>query len=400
MKNKLRKENKNISKLDFTKTKPIAFKFMYVGKNYEGLVIQNHTNNTIEFNLFSALKKACLVESIEKSNYSRCGRTDAGVSATGNVFNLNIRYKEKEKVDYLKILNNILPKDIVIWSQAEVDKSFDSRFSCLYREYKYFFLKKNMNIELIKKAASKLQGTHNFKNFCKIDKSDPNYLTKNYERRIYEFKVEDYQKSTFPYNYIKNSENNIFDMCIVTIKGSAFLWHQVRCMMGILFLIGKGLEEVSIIDEMFIVDSGKTFNYEIASDLPLILTNCEFEGVDFKSNIENSSENYFKLADLHEQNIIQIYMSSFSFDYLTNILKTSIEMNRTVFERLNEERSLLSEKKSDYIENDDLIKNNEFCANARLMINFFESKHRRKRNYTKLLNHKTNREIEKKKKNN
>jgi len=24
------------------------------------------------------------------------------------------------------------------------------------------------------------------------------------------------------------------------IKGSAFLWHQVRCMMAVLFMIGKG----------------------------------------------------------------------------------------------------------------------------------------------------------------
>jgi tRNA pseudouridine38/39 synthase len=123
-----------------------------------------------------------LVESIEKSNYSRCGRTDAGVSATGNVFNLNLRYKENENMDYLKIINNILPKDIIIWAKADVEKSFDSRFCCLYREYKYFFLKKNMNIELIKKAAAKLQGCHNFKNFCKIDKSNLNYLNKNYRK--------------------------------------------------------------------------------------------------------------------------------------------------------------------------------------------------------------------------
>jgi tRNA pseudouridine38/39 synthase len=28
----------------------------------------------------------------------------------------------------------------------------------------------------------------------------------------------------------------------MTIKGSAFLWHQVRCMVAVLFLIGQGLE--------------------------------------------------------------------------------------------------------------------------------------------------------------
>jgi len=34
------------------------------------------------------------------------------------------------------------------------------------------------------------------------------------------------------------------------LRGSAFLWHQVRCMMAVLFLIGKGQEEVSLIKHM------------------------------------------------------------------------------------------------------------------------------------------------------
>ncbi|KAL7617024.1 hypothetical protein Lser_V15G00158 [Lactuca serriola] len=30
------------------------------------------------------------------------------------------------------------------------------------------------------------------------------------------------------------------------IKGSAFLWHQVRCMVAVLFLIGQGLESPDV----------------------------------------------------------------------------------------------------------------------------------------------------------
>lgn len=371
----------------------MVFKFMYIGKNYEGLVIQNHTHKTVEHFLFSALKKASLIESVEKANYSRCGRTDAGVSATGNVFNLNVRYKEKEEMDYLKILNNILPKDIIIWAKAEVDTSFDSRFSCLYREYKYYFLRKNMNVNLIKQAAEKLEGTHNFKNFCKIDKSDHNYLTKNYERRIYEFQVDKYEKFIFPYNNqykrsLSNETNKIehesyFDMFQVTIKGSAFLWHQVRCMMGILFLIGNRLEDISIIDEMFNVNSGKVFNYEIASDFPLILYNCEFEGIEFKTSLQNSAENYFKLVDFHEQNLIQMYMSSFSFDYLNNLIRTSTE----IFNLFNKDADDFYMKNCNFNQAQLSLDANQ----ALDMIGVFEGKYRKKRNYTKLLNQKINR---------
>jgi tRNA U38,U39,U40 pseudouridine synthase TruA len=32
----------------------------------------------------------------------------------------------------------------------------------------------------------------------------------------------------------------------MTVKGMAFLWHQVRCMVAILFLIGENLEEPEV----------------------------------------------------------------------------------------------------------------------------------------------------------
>src|SRR5690606_6681012 len=155
--------------LKFDCIRNYAFKFMYYGKNYDGLVIQKDTKNTIEDHIFTALKRAKLIENENTCNFARCGRTDAGVSSVGNVFSLEIRYKEG--IDYIKILNNLLPKDIIIIGQCEVDDSFDARFSCLYREYKYFFTKNNMSIELMKQACRKLKGLYNFKNFCKIDKS-------------------------------------------------------------------------------------------------------------------------------------------------------------------------------------------------------------------------------------
>ena len=120
---------------------------------------------------------------MSSSNYSRCGRTDKGVNSSGNVFALNLRYNPK--YDYAKALNSLLQEDIFIISPCIVDDSFDSRFSCLYREYKYYFLKKNMIIQKMKEAANLLHGYHKFKNFCKVDKSDEYWEEKNYERRIF-----------------------------------------------------------------------------------------------------------------------------------------------------------------------------------------------------------------------
>ena len=53
---------------------------------------------------------------------------------------------------------------------------------------------------------------------------------------------------------------------MAVIKGSAFLWHQVRCMMAVLFMIGRKQEPREVITKLFDVDKIKDRpNYEIAS---------------------------------------------------------------------------------------------------------------------------------------
>ena len=54
---------------------------------------------------------------------------------------------------------------------AQVPASFDARFSCVFREYNYFFFIQNMSIELIASSAKKFVGLHDFRNFCKKDDS-------------------------------------------------------------------------------------------------------------------------------------------------------------------------------------------------------------------------------------
>ena len=331
--------------LDFTKTIPMAFKFMYIGEKYDGLVIQSTTKNTIEEKIFFALKKANFLENksteelISSSNYSRCGRTDKGVSSTGNIFSLNIRYNEN--YNYTKILNNLLPNDINILNNIIVDDSFDARFSCLYREYKYFFIKENLNIDIMKKACELLKGVHNFKKFCKIDKSDENWENKNYERRIYEIDIKKVDDINF--NLFNNEEYYSCYYCI--IKGSAFLWHQVRCIMSILFLIGNEQEEISIINEMLNVplNNNKEFFYNLADEKNLVLTDCVFEFYNFQSNNEeNSCESYFKLEKLYKNNLINNMINLHSIKILinnNNVFFKEINFNN-IFKKINNQRKI------------------------------------------------------------
>ena len=62
----------------------------------------------------------------------------------------------------------------------------------------------------------------------------------------------------------------------VQIDGQAFLWHQIRCIVTILFHVGQGLEKPSIVQSLLDTEMVKTKKpaYEMASDIPLVLSDC------------------------------------------------------------------------------------------------------------------------------
>ncbi|KAG7694410.1 hypothetical protein KL930_003729 [Ogataea haglerorum] len=264
---------------DFSKynRRRIALKFSYLGWNYHGLAYQNDTSNvpTVELFILKALEKTKLISNLDPTecDFSRCGRTDKGVSAMNQVISLTIRsnltedemtdpLNDVKELDYVKILNKVLPEDIRIHSIClRPPEGFDARFSCLSRHYKYFFEQANLNIEMMQKAASYFVGEHDFRNFCKVDGSKQ---IVNYRRKIISSSIE--RTDLGPNTYVFN------------LKGSAFLWHQVRSMMSILILVGQELEEPEIVRKLLDV---KLFpsrpNYTIASPLPLVLYDCEFD---------------------------------------------------------------------------------------------------------------------------
>lgn len=78
----------------------VALKFAYNGRKYYGfekVLDKAQTNSiTIEDKLFEAMSKVTMIKPegspLDKDlDYSKAGRTDAGVSAMGNVISLKIR---------------------------------------------------------------------------------------------------------------------------------------------------------------------------------------------------------------------------------------------------------------------------------------------------------------------
>jgi tRNA pseudouridine38/39 synthase len=96
----------------------------------------------------------------------------------GNFF-LNLKKSHPtNEIDYLKMLNGVLPNDIYIRAWTPVKINFNARFDCIYRKYKYYFILEDMDLDLMKKSSQKYVGKHNFINFCKINETE-----KKFERR-------------------------------------------------------------------------------------------------------------------------------------------------------------------------------------------------------------------------
>ena len=308
-----------------------------------------------------ALRKQRLEISWEGCQYSKCGRTDRGVSAFGQVIGIRVRsnapvskenpltngggndmqhpptppatgadvdadldsadLKEQEvrafdpindELPYVYMLNMVLPPDIRILAWCPTPpEGFDARYSCQERRYKYFFTNPAfcptpgpmglvyadgskaivregwLDIEKMRAAAKKLEGLHDYRNFCQIDASKQ---MPSCERRITHTEIEEVQSaplafSTDPELSASGEEaaSNVNDyhhdpgpkVYAIVIHGSAFLWHQVRCTAAVLFLVGQGLESLDVIDRLLdIKQTPGRPHYAMADDAPLVLWDC------------------------------------------------------------------------------------------------------------------------------
>ncbi|CAN8003847.1 unnamed protein product [Ixodes hexagonus] len=289
---------------DFSRFKKrhVALRFLYLGWNYDGYVVQEDTANTVEAALFQALQRTRLLDQRETSNYHRCGRTDKGVSAFSQVISVDLRsnltegpgvfvpdgYQPNEKsvarsaeLDYVKILNGVLPPEIRVLAWAPAEPSFSARFDCQQRTYRYFLPKGNLDVQRMHEAARLLVGEHDFRNLCKMDVG--NGVT-NYIRRILSTDLRECSDKSEPQD--GSSSGSGYQMLCLEIVGQAFLWHQVRCIVAVLLLVGQGLEEPEVVSKLLDVKTNpRKPQYGMASEIPLVLYDCQFEGLDWRYDV-------------------------------------------------------------------------------------------------------------------
>lgn len=137
-------------------------------------------------------------------------------------------------------------------------------------------------------AGKKFVGEHDFRNFCKMDAANVH----NYKRHVTSFEISPC--------YISFEGNQL---CAIKIRGSAFLWHQVRCMVAVLFMIGQGLESIDVIEALLDTNgTPRKPQYNMAPETPLVLQSCDFEGLKFTCSLDAGHA-----LRLHLQNECQVY---------------------------------------------------------------------------------------------
>lgn len=315
----------------------------YLGADYHGFAAQlNEKNvpiNTVEHQLFQAMVKVCLIKDMDSCGYSRCGRTDMGVSALGQVVGVWFRSKQaKEKgnddaasskdvrpllspldeLNYAAMLNRVLPPTIRILGWSDVPDHFNARFSCSYRMYRYYFPKRMLDIGSMRKAGEKLLGLHDFRNFCKMDVVN----VRNFERTLLRFAIRPVDGDASP----DEKHSGPDTMYYFEFKGTAFLWHQVRMMVGVLFLVGAGRETPEIVDWLLDVKANsRQPHYDMASELPLVLYDCGFHETRFNYNLREAQDIANTLEGLWHRWAIQATLSKIFIGGLVESLKAICE---------------------------------------------------------------------------
>ena len=173
------------------------------------------------------------------------GRTDAGVHAEAQVAN----FKAKSKIPLKKIqmaLNSRLPKDIAITHIEEAGLEFNAQKCARSKLYRYTIMNNDytdplirhfvaksfykLNINSMRKAATYLEGRHDFKSFQATDGKE-----KGSVRTIKNIKIE------------KDG-----DLVYIYIEANGFLYNMARNIVGALVEVGRGKFKVSSIKEILL----------------------------------------------------------------------------------------------------------------------------------------------------
>ncbi len=181
-----------------------------------------------------AMEAAASAINGEYTRVAGAGRTDAGVHAKAQICTFDMK-REWEPRSLMLAMNAHLPQGAGVMRAARVDESFHARFSAISREYRYFIWNASSIYPHMKNytcwlkrggydwraaslAAKTLEGTHDFRNFCRLEGCEHTTIRTITRARL-----------------IRRGKLVVFQ-----IRGDGFLHNMVRIILGALELAALG----------------------------------------------------------------------------------------------------------------------------------------------------------------
>ena len=165
------------------------------------------------------------------------GRTDAGVSASGQVVSL-LAPPGVDIRRLIRALNGTLPADVAVAAVAEVATGFDARANATSRAYEYRVLPGvrsplrrdrvlnvpvTLDVQALRAAAATVVGQHDFRAF-----------TPTKTEHVF------FDRTVAVCDWMERG-----DELVLRIEADAFLRHMVRVLVGSMLLVGRGHWDVA-----------------------------------------------------------------------------------------------------------------------------------------------------------
>ncbi|MEM3445242.1 MAG: tRNA pseudouridine(38-40) synthase TruA [Thermoplasmata archaeon] len=222
----------------------IAVKFGYDGTLFHGYQRQKNAV-TVEGTILSFLLNKNLLS--ESPRFASASRTDAGVSALGNV----VAFNTPENPEKILGMLNTISDGIWFYGYAAVPEKFNPRHA-RERWYRYFLSKEGFEEkEKLEQAFSIFPGTHDFRNFARPSE-------RKTVREIFKIEVSD-------------AEN----FWVIDIYGSSFLWGMVRKIIGAVGELMQGRATIAQIADA--LDGKTTIDFPLAPPERLILMDVRYD---------------------------------------------------------------------------------------------------------------------------
>lgn len=249
-------------------TRNLKVTLSYDGAEFSGWQVQPDAT-TVQGTLASVIGRI----TGEKVLPQGSGRTDAGVHALAQVMTF-VTESSVPTENFVKAMNDLLPASVRVLEAEEAAPDFHARHSARAKTYRYRIFRGSicppflaryvwhypypLDEDSMMRAAALVVGEHDFTSFAAVDPERGREEAPPASGCASGVLTNDVRTSD-----MRNNVRRIFssvwvrggDELVYTVRGSGFLHHMVRNIVGTLILVGKGTLQVEEIARILAVRS-------------------------------------------------------------------------------------------------------------------------------------------------